>query len=538
MPRPLFLGLLLLTVLRMVVANASELTPPEAELWLAARHPAAGYFSAGPWPVWMTWLGTHLAGDGPAGVRLFAPWLMLAASWLAWRLTLAMFGSAAAMWLVAILQLVPLVNVAAVRAVPGAWAFGWGVLALWWWWQALHRASRWAWQWPASGVAMGLAALSDAAGWWLAPGLLCLLALPRRWRKQLARPGPWLAWGVMLLVLSPWLVWQHGVHWLPWRTHWLGLTRGLEFAPFAKWLGHIVLALSPLLLAGVVWAAWRGVEEGVQSWRRRWQGGLGADDPLGQKDGRVFLLASMVPAAVGAVIFAFMGQGALTLVALPAFATLAFLVAWWVVSPLSPVLRRLTQNATLILAAAYALVSLHPDLLRHIGLRWPYRWDPLADAVGWSALAQHLERRADALRPMTETAASAETPAPAPFCLAGSPALAAQVCYVGRAWLVQAAEAPVFFTDGLICQPLATAAVDNDFAFWPRYTAPEKAALFAGRDALFLHDRELTPEQRNRLQGQFEQVEDGGWIELRRGGLPVRRLSCFIARRFRGASPP
>ncbi len=539
MPRPLFLGLLLLTALRLVVALAGQPTPVEAELWLAGQYPAAGYVAHGPWPVWMMRLGTMVAGDGMAGLRLFAPWLMLAASWLAWRLAAGLFGASMAAWLVAVLQVTPLVNVAATRAEPGAWALVWSLLALWWWWQALHRASPWSWQWPASGVAMGLAALSDVAGWWLAPGLLCLLLAPRRWRRQLARPGPWLAWALMALVLVPWLLWQRDARWLPLRSWWFEGGRGLSFGGFFQWALRVTLVFSPLLLAGLLWAVSDGLKAGLRSWLRRRHGGLRRDDPLDQKDGRVFLLAAVSPAALAAVGLALWGRGTLSLVALPGFVALVLLVARWLEAPFVPTLRRLIQNATLILAAAYSLPALHSDLFRHLGLRWPYALDPTASIVGWSPMTRQLQELS--LLALENEGGTGEPRRV--FFLTDSTTLAATLSYHLRpvTWKGDQAGAIrglTLIADGLPCQRLARTAVDSDFSFWPSYADQASGAVFTGQNALFIQEGGISPAQLSALRAQFERLDDLGSLEARRGGLPVRRFSCLVARNFRGPFLP
>ena len=50
--RPLLIGLLTLTVLRWVVAGASEVTPEEALVWLGGRQAAFGFFDYGPLTSW------------------------------------------------------------------------------------------------------------------------------------------------------------------------------------------------------------------------------------------------------------------------------------------------------------------------------------------------------------------------------------------------------------------------------------------------------------------------------------------------------
>ena len=138
--RPLLIGLLTLTVLRWVVAGASEVTPEEALVWLGGRQAAFGFFDYGPLTSWLIRLGTLVAGDSSWGVRWFAPLLMLGASVAGWRLAASAFGDKVAGWFLAAWQLMPLLNMGAVRAWPETVAFFCCLMAAWWTWQALHRA--------------------------------------------------------------------------------------------------------------------------------------------------------------------------------------------------------------------------------------------------------------------------------------------------------------------------------------------------------------------------------------------------------------
>ena len=52
-PRTVMIGCVVLAVLRLVLAAAHEITPAEAELWLAAQRPAWGYFDHGPLAAWL-----------------------------------------------------------------------------------------------------------------------------------------------------------------------------------------------------------------------------------------------------------------------------------------------------------------------------------------------------------------------------------------------------------------------------------------------------------------------------------------------------
>src|SRR6185503_19191199 len=66
-------GLAAVTVLRLVVAAATPLSPDEAYYWVWSRALAAGYYDHPPMVAFWIRAGTTLCGDTALGVRLLAP---------------------------------------------------------------------------------------------------------------------------------------------------------------------------------------------------------------------------------------------------------------------------------------------------------------------------------------------------------------------------------------------------------------------------------------------------------------------------------
>ena len=67
------------TIVRLVAGALIPLTEDEAYYRLWSMRPAFGYFDHPPMIAWQTWLGRHIAGDNPLGVRLI-PTLATAAT--------------------------------------------------------------------------------------------------------------------------------------------------------------------------------------------------------------------------------------------------------------------------------------------------------------------------------------------------------------------------------------------------------------------------------------------------------------------------
>ncbi|MGH6970776.1 MAG: ArnT family glycosyltransferase, partial [Caulobacteraceae bacterium] len=195
---------------RLLVAALVPLTADEAYYRLWSLKPAFGYFDHPPMIAWWIWLGRHLAGDTPFGVRL-APTLSVAVTTL---LTFDLARQAnlseraavrAAVWLNATF-LIGLGGEMAVPDAPNALFF---TAALCCAFRAMKGRPAW---WLAAGAAAGLACLSKYSALFLAPGVLLWLGATRDGRKALATPWPWLAAVVAVAFYAPNVAWnaEHG----------------------------------------------------------------------------------------------------------------------------------------------------------------------------------------------------------------------------------------------------------------------------------------------------------------------------------------
>jgi 4-amino-4-deoxy-L-arabinose transferase-like glycosyltransferase len=296
MPRPVFLALLVLTVLRACLAAVHELSPEEAHLALCAERPAPAFFDFGPLAPWVVKVGTLAGGRSALAVRWLAPVLALVVSGFVYRLSASLYDDRAARWTVLLLNVTPVFNAFGVLFVPASIGFAAWVLAMWFVWRALHRAGRWDRNWAFAGVAMGAGALASPMNLAQPVCLAALLALGRRWRGRLRRPGPWMAVAIAAAMSAPLWFWQAAHEWLPLRAHWIGLSRDPQPAGLFEWAGNTLVGLSPLVAGALVWAfvsAVRGL------WVNRGESGMRhlPDDVA------LFLLAFAVPPFV----MAFMG---------------------------------------------------------------------------------------------------------------------------------------------------------------------------------------------------------------------------------------
>src|SRR5262249_45688669 len=149
---------------RLVAAGLIHLTEDEAYYRIWSLSPAAGYYDHPPMIAWWIWLGRHIAGDNPPGVRLLPVLARAPTRVLVFDMArLAGGGERAAaragVWYNATL----LVGAGAMLAIPDAPASLFWQLTVWSVLRAFRGERAWAW-WLAAGAAAGLATLSKYSG--------------------------------------------------------------------------------------------------------------------------------------------------------------------------------------------------------------------------------------------------------------------------------------------------------------------------------------------------------------------------------------
>lgn len=250
------------TVVRLIAAAAIPLTEDEAYYRLWAQHLQAGYLDHPPMIAWWIWLGQQVAGDTALGARLVPVLATGLTTWLvgdiARRLGLAQAtGERAALWYNATFT----VALGGLLATPDTPACLFWTLAVWCL-ARLHQTDDGRW-WLGAGAAAGLACLSKYSGLFLAPGVFVWLLLAPGGLKQLARPWPWLAAVVAVLVFAPNVVWNAANDWMTFEKQFGRVgAKALHLDRLPEFLVTQFLLLNPIIavLAG------RGV---VRGWKAR-----------------------------------------------------------------------------------------------------------------------------------------------------------------------------------------------------------------------------------------------------------------------------
>jgi 4-amino-4-deoxy-L-arabinose transferase-like glycosyltransferase len=261
------IALALLTVLRLVVAAATPLSPDEAYYWVWSHALQPGYLDHPPMVALWIRAGTMLAGQGAFGIRLLAPLSAALGSVLLARAADDLFpGRRLGIPAATLLNATLLLGAGAVTMTPDTpLLFFWAATV--WAMARVIATGRPAW-WLAVGLAAGGALDSKYTAMLLGAGIaLWLIAAPsgRRWLRTI---WPWLGGLIALACFVPVLGWNAAHGWASFAKQ--GGRTG-DWRP-AQALGHIGELLGSqlglgtplvaLLCAAGVWAAARRWRQG------------------------------------------------------------------------------------------------------------------------------------------------------------------------------------------------------------------------------------------------------------------------------------
>lgn len=387
--RQLFLLILATTLIRVAFAATTGLGVDESYMVSAGRVLSLGYFDHPPTSWWLSWAAAHLAGsEAPVVVRLPFIGLFALSTWLMARLGTVVAGPRAGLWAAVLLNLSPVFGIT-----TGTWVLPDGPLDC-----ALLAAAlclvyalperglaAWGW-WIATGLCAGLAMFSKYnAGLIVFGALLYLLASPvhRRW---LARPEPYVAGLLALLVFSPVVLWNATHHWASFAFQG-DRAEGLRFHPLAP-IG--VLAGEALFVLPWIWLPMMAV----------WLATL----RCGPADWRRWLLCwlGLPPIVLFAAVAAWSSQRILFHWAAPGYLMLFPLLGEWVAQRLDqPYLRQtligtvgLTIGALAVISSQLSFGWLEPVIHTFA------RHDPTVEGIDWTSVRTDLHQRG-LLRPGT-----------------------------------------------------------------------------------------------------------------------------------------
>lgn len=421
---------LVLTLYRVWLVHHSGISLffDEAQYWDWSRNLQWGYYSKPPLIAALIKAGTAVFGDSIIGVKLL-PMLLYPAT------AVAMVGLARALWPTssgvrtgvvagALFLSLPVVGTMGLFASTDAPLLLCWTLAAWALWRA--QVTNRLQHWVLLGVACGLGTMSKYTMAAFAITALWTLWAVHGPRRGLLRPGPWLAVGVALLIVSPNLMWN-AENGFPTLQHTAELTTqsardGGPLASLEFLLGQLLM-LGPVAVLGAAWLWLRGrqaapgaVAPGSQwasstqvSPPSQWasttamggssQAPRAAGKPIARTSAYYlasvasyrFLWALSLPLIAIATMQAFSG-GANINWAAPAMVGLSLLVASRVSPPLIPLAAPRPQKWLIAMLASNLVLTslaLHArDLLPEPA---PARLDALVRMRGWQEVFKEIE---------------------------------------------------------------------------------------------------------------------------------------------------
>ncbi|HWW02644.1 MAG TPA: glycosyltransferase family 39 protein [Candidatus Acidoferrum sp.] len=260
----LCVALLLVARWAYIASGTIQLAEDEAYQWVWSKHLALSYYSKPPLIAYTQFLGTTLWGDNAFGVRFFSPLITAVMSLVLLRFFAREVNARAGFFLVSIVTAAPLLAVGAVLMTVDPLSVLFWTAAMLAGWRAIQESATTK-DWLRVGLWMGLGFLSKYTELvqWVSWALVFILWAPAR--KQLRRPGPYLALLLNLLLALPVLLWNY-------QHQWVTVAHVAEDADAGKgwhltlryvldFLGAEAGLLNPIFFIAMLWAA-------IALWRR------------------------------------------------------------------------------------------------------------------------------------------------------------------------------------------------------------------------------------------------------------------------------
>lgn len=549
----LFLFLGLLTLMRLALIGGYELSPDEAYYYMWSQRPALSYFSKGPGVALTIGAGTSLFGATPFGIRFFSPLLALGTSlilfFFAKHLYRVRSGTAAAsgiaaenaeaaaptseaadnaaetrgehiaIWTVLTMNVLPIFNVGSVVMTIDPLSIFFWAAAMAVFWPALEKSPRFSFWWPLAGLLIGFGFLAKYTNAMLLLSIVLVLATARRFQPEFKRPGFYTLLAGFAVCTVPVILWNH-------RNAWITVqhlrTRGgldepaaIDFGELGEFLGAHLGVYSPLVFIGLLLALWWSRKKAAVQFKTR------------------FLVIFTVPLLVVYLVLSLKQAGEANWTA-PAFLSLGILAAalWYDGAQRSSFKARYAV-AALTVGLVMSVLVVNTDVLRAVGVPWPYEKDPGARLRGWKTSAAAVQE----VRQKFESTSGQPV-----FLIANRYGTAAILSFYLPEKRVEGPGHPAVYIP-------ESQHIENQFSFWPRYdefvpvppgTPPVDAYYteesgvnrFIGRNALYITDREEDNPPTSIEQG-FQRVEMISLLQVSRRGLPLRRLRVFACYNYR-----
>ena len=245
---------------RLMVMGRTGLGDSESYYWAWAQRPDFSYYDHPPMTAWLIRLFTEIGGDSTFMIRLPSVILFTVLCYLIYRLSMDMFNDAkVAFYSLLTFNLIPQFGIAALQIVPDIpaavcyLAFIVGVNRLL---REDGPASGWYWL----GAIIGAGLLGKYFVILLAPCVLILVAWVPRYRHWFLRFQPYMMAPVAFLFFLPVIIWNVQNDWPSFKFHLVDRHSGAGFQlkTIAEFAAGQLLYVTPIYLAGLLWALWHG----------------------------------------------------------------------------------------------------------------------------------------------------------------------------------------------------------------------------------------------------------------------------------------
>jgi membrane-associated phospholipid phosphatase len=495
------IALLLFARLAYIGSGTVQLAEDEAYQWTWSKHLALSYYSKPPLIAYTQFLGTSFWGDNAFGVRFFSPVIATILSLLLLRFFAREVNARAGFFLLLIVSATPLTATGSILMTVDPLSVLFWTTAMLAGWSAVQSSSSttdWLWVgiWMALGFLSKYTQLFQLLSWVVFFGLFAPA------RKQLRRPGPWLALFINLLGALPVLIWNYQHQWIT-VTH-LAQTGGVQkpWSPTLKFAGDFIGLemglLNPIFFVATVWAA-------VAFWRKN------------RHNPRLLYFFSMgAPLFLCYFLYSFKSRILPNWIAPAVLPLFCLMVLYWDTRFRLGDQRVKRWLATgLALGAVLVVLGHNTDLITKVcKYRLPVKLDPLHRIRGWSDTAKLVGS-------VREELLSEGKPV---FIIGDHYGMVGQVSF----YLPEAKSR--VSTDPLVFY-LTSPYPRNQYFFWPGYTNR------VGENAIFFEELDRdNPRPRPPpaiLTNQFESVTYLGVSNVFYYGRSLRPLQFFACRNLR-----
>jgi 4-amino-4-deoxy-L-arabinose transferase-like glycosyltransferase len=474
----LCIAVLLVARLFYIGSKVIQLSEDEAYQWIWSKHLALSYYSKPPLIAYTQWLGTTLWGDTAFGVRFFSPIISAIISLLGLRFFAREINARAGFFLVLITTTAPLLSVGSVlMTIDPLSVLFWtaAMLAGWRASQTDGKTSDWLWV----GLWMGLGFLSKYTQLFQ---LLCwavFFVLSPPARKQLRKPGPYLALLINIALSAPVLIWNSQHHWITVTHVAENAGAGKPWHPtlkyFADFIGVEFGLLNPVFFAGAAFAAFA-------FWRRH------RNNPY-----MVYFFSMGAPLFLAYLLQSFRSRVQPNWIAPAVLPLFCVMVIYWDIRVrLGTRWVRHFVKSGLLLGAILVILGHDTNIIKRVtGYYLPVKLDPLHRVREWDKIAQTIDTARVQLL-------SEGKPV---FIIADNYGLAGELTfYLPEAKQNVTGTPLVYYQSSLV--------PENQFFFWPGYN------IRKGENAIYVRELDRAKPQPHeapeRLVREFESVTDLG----------------------------